>query len=187
MNRETPLNDPQLMWQSLQREHSIMSLEEVRVRAQDAYLKLRRDLIVSFILGAVVFILSGIAVMTLPFLNARITAGALMILTTVAVFNTYRRLWLHPTGADFAATGCVSFYRTELEAQHRSLQMTWRFLAAIAVLSFLTPGLIFPALRADARIVIPLVLLVIMIERRHQALKIKRKLVALDDFQKGNA
>jgi hypothetical protein len=184
MTRDTPVNDARIIWQSIQKEHSVMSLEEIRIRAQDAHSKVQRNLLAALGLGVLVLVLSSIAVLHIPYWSARITAGALMVLTAAAVYSAYRRMWRPHAPPAVAAAGCVAFYRTELEAQHRSLQVTWRLLAAAAVLSFFAGSGWLHATGINARIVIPAVLIAIIIERRYHAFQIKRKLTALSAFER---
>ena len=61
MMRETPANDPRLMWQSQRRDHPVMSVEEVRVMAQKVHAKVRRNLIIAFVLGLLLLVLGTLA------------------------------------------------------------------------------------------------------------------------------
>jgi len=187
MNDETPLAEvdaAKVIWQRQKKEHSTMSLEEVRIRAYVLRERVRHNLIVAFILGGLVIGLSASVAVKFAPLSMRIVSGAILALTVFAIYNAYSRVWLRPAPPfDAAIAGCVSFYRRELEAQHRSLQLTWRLLVPVLVFAFITRHAVLQSIPVNARILIPALLLLVMFERRREARKINRKLRALDGFE----
>jgi hypothetical protein len=187
MMREPPANDPQVLWQNQRREHRGMSLEEVRIQAHVVQLKARQGLIVSFITGFLLAALCIALIIALPFTAARIVGGAILGLTLAIIYKAYRRMWSrYQLVADAAVTGCVEFYRRQLQTQYRSLQLIWRFVVPIVIFAFFLWGSVFRTNPLVARVLPPVVLLLIMFERRREARKINRMLAALAEFEKEN-
>jgi hypothetical protein len=185
MTSETPVNGPKSIWQNQRREHPVMSLEEVRVKAQDVQEKVRRNLMVVFVLVALVVPLGAGMILMFSSIPMRITAGAIVLLTVTGGYSAYRRLWSRRTlSPDVALQGCVDFYRNALKAQYRSLQLTWAFLMPVLIFGFFTFRFPIPHNPRLMKIVLTAALAAIIFERRREARKINRKLEGLAAFEK---
>jgi hypothetical protein len=188
MTGETAANDPRLMWQSQEKEHPIMSAEEVRLKAQVVQSKVRRNLIVAFVCGVLLLVICTIVIVTLPSTFFRVIASAMIMLTSPIAYETYYRIWSRHTLAPNAAlNGCLTFYRKELEAQYRAAALTWRFLVPSLFFVFLMWRLLFRTNPLVPRILFPSVLLFILFERRREIRNLKRKLAALSEFEGGSS
>ena len=184
---ETPANDPRLMWQSQRRDHPVMSVEEVRVMAQKVHAKVRRNLIIAFVLGLLLLVLGTLAIAGGLATSLRVIIGAMMVVTVVAGYKAWYRIWpLHTLSADAALKGCLDFYRKELEAQYRSIALTWRFLVPAVVFTFLIWNAIFTTSALVPRILLPSVLVLTFFARHREVRRFKHKLVRLDEFEREN-
>ena len=96
MMEETRANDVKLIWQRQRREHSMMSAEEVRVKAEAIQAKVRRNLVVAFVLGVLVLVFCTIAIAELNNIPRRLIAAAFIVLTCVIAYRAYDRLWSPP-------------------------------------------------------------------------------------------
>lgn len=185
MSHEIPPNDPRLMWQSQSREQPVMSSEEIRIRAEVVQEKVRRNLIAAFAVGFVVLALCGIFVVTSRSTPVRLLVAGLMLLTVEAIYKAYSRLWRrHRLSPDTAFQGCLNFYRQELESQYQALQLTWLFLMPAVAFAYLMWNGLFRGSASFVRTLLPVLLLLILIERRREGRRINRKLRALDAFEK---
>lgn len=184
MNEQTPADRAPNVWQSIGKEHTTMSIEEVRIHAYLVNSKVRRNIIVTCVLAGLVLVLGGITITRIGMTPVRLTTAALMALAVVAVYGVCVRMWPRQLlSPDAAAQGCVTFYRSALEAQHRSLQVTWRFLALIVVFAFLVRNAVLQWIPGNARVASVAILAVILLERRYQAHKVRRSLKALGAFE----
>jgi len=184
---ETPANDPRLMWQSQRRDHPVMSVEEVRVMAQKAHAKVRRNLIIAFALGLLVLVLGTLAIAGGIATSVQVTIGAMMVVTVVAGYKAWYRIWpLHTLSPDAAFKGCLDFYRKELEAQYRSIALTWRFLVPAVVFMFMMWNAIFITDPLVPRVLLPSALVLTFFARHREVRKFKHKLARLDEFEREN-
>jgi hypothetical protein len=185
MKAEIPPNDPRLIWQKQRREHSSMSIEEVRLRAYGLQTKIHRDLVVTIAVGFCALVLTAMTIMKQPFTPTRVILVLLMALIVITINRAYRVFWspaaLPP---DATPSACVDFYRRELTAQYQAV--TWRRLlpeiilfSVVLRISFMT-NLRFEA----ARYLLPIFLLLILFGRYWQARKLKREIGALSTFEK---
>ena len=182
--KEMPTNDPRSMWQGLKREHAIMSIEEVRSKAQSAEAKARRTLFVAMTSGALLVALSVFVIVGLRFTPVRWIAAGMIVVTIITVYKAYSRIWArHSLAPETAVAGCIAFYRQELKAQYNSLQLIWRFMVPIVIFTFVMWGTIFYSRKALIRFLLPAMLLAILIERRREAQKVNRRLAALAEFE----
>src|SRR5262249_17243072 len=149
--------------------------EEVRLRARQTQSRVRRNLIVAFAFCTLLLVLGGLTVATMRSTTIRLMVGSIMAITAVIAIRSYRRMWPPRTSSDAVAKGCVAFYRNALEAQYRSLELTWMFMVPATVFAFLTQEILFRTIPFRARIFLPAILLVILVERRLAARKIRRK------------
>jgi hypothetical protein len=185
MSHEIPPNDPRLMWQSQKREHPVMSSEEIRIRAEVAQEKVRRNLITAFSAGFVVLALCAIFVATSRSTPLRLLVAGLMLLTVEVIYKAYARMWRrHRLEPDTAFQGCLNFYRQELQSQYQALQLTWLFLVPVVAFAFLLWNGLFRGGASFVRALLPFLLLLILVERRRERRRINRKLMALDEFEK---
>ena len=185
MTHDTPANDAISMWRSQEKEHPIMSAEEIRIRSEIIQTKIRRNLVVSFVFGLLCLALGALAVVHLRSTPARVATAAVMALTVTLAYTAYRRIWpLHTLSPNPALKDCLEFYRNELKAQYHSAELTLQFLAPIVVFVFLTWGLIIRTGPRVPRILLPSVLILILLVRRYEARRVKQKLAALEEFEK---
>jgi hypothetical protein len=185
---DVPTDDPRLIWQGLRREHAIMSVEEVRSKAQAVEARARRTLFVAMSVGAVVVGLSGLVVFRTGMTPVRWIAGGIMAVTVISVYQAYSRIWSrHSLTPETAVAGCIDFYRQELTAQYNSLQLIWRLMLPLVVFTFLLWSAVFHTSRFVPRYFLFAVLLVILVERRREAGRVRRKLAELAEFEKENS
>jgi glucan phosphoethanolaminetransferase (alkaline phosphatase superfamily) len=185
MMEETRANDVKLIWQRQRREHSMMSAEEVRVKAEAIQAKVRRNLVVAFVLGVLVLVFCTIAIAELNNIPRRLIAAAFIVLTCVIAYRAYDRLWSPPAlSPSVALNACLEFYRAELKAQYRSIALVWRFLVPVVLFAFLTWNALFRTSPLAPRLALPAVLILILCGRRLAVRKFKQKLSALDEFEK---
>jgi hypothetical protein len=164
-----------------------MSLEEVRLRARQTQSRVRRNLVVAFAFCILLLILGGLSIATMRSTTIRVLVGSIMAITAVIALRSYRRMWPRPPASNAAMKGCVTFYRDALQAQHRALELTWMFMVPATVFAFLTQEIVFRGIPFRSRIFLPVILLLILVERRLAARKIRRKLDALAAFENENA
>jgi len=183
---DTAADDSRRMWQSQRREHVIMSIEEVRFKAQTVQTAVRRNVIVALMFGALLLALCTLVIVTLPNTPARLIAAAIMALTLLLAFKAYDRIWpVHTLSPDAALKGCIEFYRKELQAQYSSLALTWRFLVPIVVFAFMTWNAVLRTNPLIPKILSPSVLVLILLLRRREARNLRRKLAELEEFERG--
>jgi len=185
MTEGTSANDLKLIWQSQRREQSTMSAEEVRIKAEAIQAKVRRNILVTFVLGVLVLVFCTIAIAELNSTAIRVIAVSFIVLTSVIACRAYDRLWSPPVlSPNVALNDCLEFYRSELEAQYRSIAIVWRFLVPIALFLFLTWNALFRTSPLVPRLALPAVLVLILFWRRLAARSFRQKLSALDEFEK---
>jgi hypothetical protein len=188
MMRTNPPDALPLIWQSQRREHTVMSENEVRIRAEKFQVRVRRNLLLAFVLSLGLLVLCGIAIAQLRNLTPRVISVAMMIVVAVVTFRTYRRIcWPQPVSPDMGLSGCLEFYRKELTTEYRTLVLKWRLLAAIALFLWLTSFSSLFRGPLPVRILLPGSLLLILIVRRREAQKLKRELAALNAFEQEEA
>jgi hypothetical protein len=181
-------NDAKQIWQAQERKHTILSVELVRAKALAVQKKARRTLAVTIALGILLLIAGAIALVEVQ--RPRLITGALMIVVVVAVWSAYSRISAPAVlAADAALKDCVRFYRRELQSQYRnafgSAGLTWRFAAALAIYAAITANLWARSLGPFiVRILIPTLLLLLIVVRRWEAMRFKRELAALDEFER---
>ena len=187
MMNATPPDDLPLIWQNQRREHTVMSENEIRTRAARFQVRVRRNLLLAFVLGLALLFLCVTAIVQLGNLTPRVIAAAMVIVIAVITYRAYQRiLWPQMVSADTGLSGCLEFYRKELTTEYRTLVLKWRLLVAIALFLWLTVNSLFrsPLLM---RSLLPLSLVLILIIRRREAQKLKRELAALNTFEKEEA
>src|SRR2546422_3301832 len=85
---DTATNDPRLVWQRQGREHPIISVEEVRLKAQIAGRKVWRNLVIASVLALLLLVLCSLALISFSGTRVRMIASAMMLLTVVVVCKT---------------------------------------------------------------------------------------------------
>src|SRR5262245_48730479 len=184
MTEGTSANDLKLIWQSQRREQSSMSAEEVRIKAEAIQAKVR-NILVAFVLGVLVLVFCTIAIAELNSTAILVIAVSFIVLTSVIACRAYDRLWSPPVlSPNVTLNDCLEFYRSELEAQYRSIAIVWRFLVPIALFLFLTWNALFRTSPLVPRLALPAVLVLILFCRRLAARSFRQKLSALDEFEK---
>ena len=183
-----PGSDPKIIWQSQTTDHPRMSVEDVRVRAQIAHAKVRRNLVVAFVVGLLLLALCTLVIVNRLSAPVRLLTAAMMLLIVVIAYKAWYRIWRpHTLPPDAALKGCLEFYRKELQAQYRSIALTWRFLVPTVFFAFLMWNAIFTTRALVPRILLPSVLVLIFFVRRREVRKFKHKLARLDEFEKENS
>jgi hypothetical protein len=177
---------PQI-WQTQRREHTVMSESEVRVRSAMFQARVRRNLLLAFVLGLVLLVLCGIAIVQLRNLSPRVIAGAMAIVAAVITYKACQRIcWPQTVSPDLGLSGCLEFYRKELTTEYRTLVLKWRLLVAIVLFLWLTAYSLFRG-PLPVRLLLPSSLLLILVVRRREAQKLKRELAALNAFEQEEA
>jgi hypothetical protein len=185
---DTPTNDPRLVWQGQGREHPLISVEEVRLKAQIAGRKVWRNLVIASVLALFLLVLCSLALINLSGTPVRMIAAAVMLLTLVAVCKAWYRMWpLHTLSPNVALVGCVEFYRNELLAQYRSAAITWRLVVPVVIFTFLMWNAVFRTNPLVPKILLPGVLLLLFFLRRRNVRQLRRKLSTLETFEKENS
>src|SRR5262245_3619633 len=124
---ESSVLDPRLIWQNQAREHPAMSLQEIRVRANIAHSKVRRNLILTFVIAIGLLVLCSITIATITMTSVRIISAAIMFFVVVIARDAYGRVRLSQAQPRQAAlSACLDFYRNELQAQYRTVYVRWR-------------------------------------------------------------
>jgi hypothetical protein len=166
-------------------EYPMLSIEDVRRLVQASQSKIRRNLIVIFITGGLLLLVSAVAIMSIPRPSARIISAGIVVLTLVLVYLLFSRVWVRrPASPEASIRGCVDFYRKELEAQYRAVQLSWRLLVVLAVFAFLTLNAVLRPNPLGPKILVLSVLLLSILARLREAREIRRRLTALEAFEK---
>ena len=165
-----------------------MSESEVRIRATRFQVRVRRNLLLAFVLGLALLFLCILAIVRFGNLTPRVIAAAMAIVIALITYRTYQRiLWPQTVSADTGLRGCLEFYRKELTTEYRTLVLKWRLLVAIVLFLWLTSfHYLFRGPMLE-RILLPSSLVLILIVRRREAQKLKRELAALNAFEQEEA
>ena len=188
MTPSTPPDNLQQIWQNQRREHNTMSEEQVRTRAIHFQVRVRRNLLLAFVLGLALLSLCAMAIAQLGNRTPRVIAGAMLIVVAITTYKAYRRiLWPQTVSPDTGLNGCLAFYRKELTTEYRTLVLKWRLLVAITIFLWLTSFHLFFQGPLLVRVFLPASLILIIIVRRWEARKLNRELAALDAFEQEEA
>lgn len=114
MPDESPMNDPQTIWQNQPTEPLNMSSDEIRRKAQDLQKKGRLSTILWVVLGALLAISFGRAAVMTDHLVPRIGWTILSLWNLYGIYHACR--WIWPGALDSGATASTSleYYRREL-------------------------------------------------------------------------
>jgi hypothetical protein len=121
--------DIQQLWNSQPREEHVMSIDDVRSKAERFEQKLRRRSIATAVLVAVLIIVEAWQVWRSPELLERV-GDLLTVAAFVYVgyrFRGYATAHLMPAGLGLTAS--IDFYRTQLARQRDFASHPWKFLA----------------------------------------------------------
>ena len=185
MTRSNPPDNLRTIWQDQRREHTIMSEDEVRIRAEMFQVRVRRNLLLAFVLGIVLLVLCALAIVRLGNLTPRVIAAAMVIVVAVTTYKAYQRiLWPQTMSLDMGRSACLEFYEKELTTEYRTIVLKWRLLVAIMLFVWLTSFDLLFRVRLPMRILLPSSLVLILFLRRHEARKLKRELAALKEFER---
>src|SRR6185295_5654110 len=130
---------------------------ETRTTAEQLQARVRRNLILAFVLGIVLLIACAISAVNQHYNIPRLIAAAMIIPISASIYLTGRRIWSRGgTSHGEAASPCLEFYRKHLCDHHRAISLKWRlavptvlFLwlaAALIGRSFLILRVLFPSL-----------------------------------------
>src|SRR5262249_1543221 len=140
----TRANDPKLIWQAQAREHTLISVEEVRLKAQIARRNVCRNLVIASVSALLLVVFCSLAIINFSSTPVRMIAAAMMLMTAVIVGKAWYRMWpLHTRSPNAALVGCIEFYRRELLIQYRAAAITWRFIVPVVILAFLMWNSVF--------------------------------------------
>jgi hypothetical protein len=189
MSSDVPEPDLKELWQNLETERTIVSEEQLQLKAMGFLRKNRRDLIARLAFAILASTFGGFVVVTARLTTVRIAAAVVM---TMVLINAIRNLYLSYRGKE-TWTSCVEFYRSELQKQKAFAALpVWQMIAAFLIIAWLTPG----ALRRNSAdplgIVLPAVLfaaaglIVLMAVRKFQARHLQADIEALNSFEAEN-
>ena len=188
MNNDSAIDVARIVWQSQRREHPVMSIEEIRTKAQAVHLKVRRDLIVGLAIAVVLSSFCITIAVEAGNTTFRLISGAMAAVTLFIAYSAYRRFWpVHTLSPNAAVQGCVEFYRSELQAQYRSVALWWRFLAPLVIFAFIRWNSLVRTSAIVPRAALPFVLILILVLRRRVAQTIRQKISALSAFEQQNS
>ena len=178
------VDDVRNVWQSQQREHPVMSIEDIRTRAHLAHLKAQMNFIVAIVLGLVLASFCLTIIINGGALWFRLIAAGFVLVSGILAYTTYKRFWpLHTLSSSAAIRGCVDFYREELNAQYRSVALWWRFLVPIIIFAFIRWNSLVRTSALVPRTALPFLLIFILVVRRQVARTFRRKIDALAEFE----
>ena len=188
MTADGAIDDARIVWQSQRREHPVMSIEEIRTKAQAVHLKVRRDLIVGLAIAVVLSSCCITIAVEAGNTTFRLISGAMAAVTLFIAYSAYRRFWpVHTLSPNAAVQGCVEFYRSELQAQYRSVALWWRFLAPLVIFAFIRWNSLVRTSAIVPRAALPFVLILILVLRRRVAQTFRQKISALSAFEQQNS
>lgn len=189
MRQDIPPNDPRSIWQRQEKEHTSMSVAEIRLRAFTMQTKVRRNLAVTMVFGGVLLILSAVAMARMPYNMSKLVIAVVMLLILTLIYRAariFRSTEALPQDAGLNA--CLDFYRRELTVQYRAAGGSWTtFILEIVLFALAVWVSIHATLRYDAaRILLPALFGFALLARYLKARKLKRELRQLDAFGKEN-
>ena len=188
MMQDNVIDAARIVWQSQRREHPVMSIEEIRMKAQAVHVKVRRDLIVGLAIAVVLSSFCITIAVHAGNTTFRLIAGAMAAVTIFIAYTTYKRYWpVHKLSPNAAVNGCVEFYRSELLAQYRSVALWWRFLAPLVIFAFIQWNALVRTSAIVPRAALPFVLVLILVLRRRVARTFRQKISALSAFEQQNS
>ena len=172
-----------------------MSLQQIRVKAQESIRQSRRDLFARSAFALVAAVFCGIVFMSAR-LNVAIIAGFVMVMLFVTagrdVYMFYRRSLGSLSGPGVSWSSCVAFYRTELERQRElAIQPAWQFAVALLIIVWLSRRTVYTG-HGFLGVLLPAVLLaaagliIWMVVRKIQARRVQEDIDSLNLFEREN-
>jgi hypothetical protein len=188
MTHDNAIDAARIVWQSQRREHPVMSVEEIRMKAQAVHAKVRRDLVVGLAIAALLSSFCITIAVHAGNVTFRLISGAMAVVTLYIAYTAFRRFWpAHALSPNAAVQGCVEFYRSELQAQYRSVALWWRFLAPLVIFAFIQWNALVRTSAIVPRAALPFVLVLILVLRRRVARTFRQKISALSSFEQQNS
>jgi hypothetical protein len=126
MPDESPMNDPQKIWQNQPTEAIKMSLEEIRRRAHKLQTKARLAAVSQIVMGLVLCVLFARSAARADAVVTRIGWGILSLWAAYVAYPAYKWIWGGTLAADTTLSTSLDFYRKELERSHDYVQHIWR-------------------------------------------------------------
>jgi lipopolysaccharide export LptBFGC system permease protein LptF len=126
MPDESPMNDPQKIWQDQPTEAMKMSLDEIRRKAQRLRTKGRLAALLTIVIGLVLCVFFALTASRPQEVVSRIGWGMLSLWGLYAAYQAYRWTWPGTLAADATLSTSLDFYRRELERRHDYARHVWR-------------------------------------------------------------
>jgi hypothetical protein len=126
MPDESPMNDPQKIWQNQPTEAIKMSLDEIRRRAHKLQTKARLAAVSQIVMGLVLCVLFARSSARADAVVTRIGWGMLSLWAAYVAYPAYKWIWAGSLAADATLSTSLDFYRRELERSHDYVQHIWR-------------------------------------------------------------
>jgi hypothetical protein len=180
--------DARLIWQSQSREYSAMTLEDIQNNATAVRARIRRNLVLTFLVGIVVLALCAITIATIPITGVRVITVGIMFFVVLIVRNAYLRLGAaNDLPRRAALDACLDFYRHELWLQYRAVYVRWRLLVPLVIFLWFS-WKAFDAVYSYQvmRVILPAVLVAVLFIRHFEIRKMRHEMSALDDLREGN-
>lgn len=115
-------DSPEALWRSQNEEAPVMTLAEIRRKAQTFQTKIRRRNTREYIGAAMGLPLFGAFMWIFPGLLTRLGAGLTMVAIVYVVYQMHRDGSARELPADAAASDCLAFHRRELARQRDMLR-----------------------------------------------------------------
>lgn len=158
MPNESPMNDPQNIWQNQPTEPYRMSAGELRRRAHLHQTRARRKALLGIIAGILLGLVWARNCWKAEYLIPRLGWAVVSLWCIYLAWASYYWTWPARLRPDAEVNTCLEFYRSELDKQRHYLRHIWRrsgltfcFLGMALVIS---PGLVqaahHPALLVNA-------------------------------------
>ena len=175
--------DARLIWQSQSREYSAMTLEDIQRKAAAVHARIRRNLVLTFLIGIVVLALCAITIFTIPITAVRVITAGIMFFVVLIAGNAYVRLGASTKLPQRAAlSACLDFYRHELWLQYRAVYVRWRLLVPLVIFLWFSWKSFDSVYSYQVmRIVLPAVLIAVLFIRHIEIRRMRREIATLDD------
>jgi hypothetical protein len=126
MPNDSPMDDPQNIWQHQPTEPYRMSADELRRRAHRHQTRARRKALLGIVLGIVLGPLWGWNSWKAGYLITRLGWAVISLWSFYLAWASYRWMWPARLRPDAEVNTCLEFYRSELAKQRRHLRHIWR-------------------------------------------------------------
>jgi hypothetical protein len=184
---ESQVSQLQYIWQHQRTEQPGLSLSDIHLRATAAKSKVRRGLILNFVLLGTLAALCTLVFVAIPLTAVRVISLAMIFLAALIAIQV--RQGIQSTGMlprNAALKASLAFYREVLLAHYRWSSLRWRLI---------TPGVLFLWLAWKAidessshmvmRTLLPASLVATFFVRRREIAKLRRDLASVDAFEQG--